>query len=132
MSVNPKNPPQRRALLVVADPAMRQLCRQTLGEAGFAVAIGLDRGTAAVTTAREERPDIIILSQQLNDVPASEAVKWLRSNPNLAATPIIILGGKAEAAHDHIVVLPRPVSAALLRDALDDIRDNQQPNDQVA
>jgi DNA-binding response OmpR family regulator len=132
MNANPNNFPRRRALLVVADPAMRQLCRETLGNAGFAVAIGLDSGTAAVTTAREERPDIIILSQQLNDVPASEAVKWLRSNANLATTPIVILGGKAETVHDRIVVLPRPITAAQLRDALADIRDGEQPNDQVA
>lgn len=132
MNVNPNNSSQLRALLVVTDPAMRQLCRETLRDAGFAVAIGLDRGTAAVMTAREERPDIIILSQQLNDVPASEAVKWLRSNPNLAATPIVVLGGKAEAAHEGIVSLPRPVTAAQLRVALTEIRENRQPNHRVA
>lgn len=103
---------------------MRQRCRVTLGIAGFVVANDVESGAAAVTTAREQRPQVIILSQQLSDVPADEAVKWLRSNRDLATTPIIILGGKAEAdeaaARDHIIIVPRPVTAAHIRFALDE------------
>lgn len=124
MIASPDNHQPRRALLVVADPVMRQRCRATLGNAGFAVANDIESGAAAVTTAREQRPEVIILSQQLSDVPADEAVKWLRSNRDLATTPIIILGGKAEAndgvGRDHIIIVPRPVTAAHIRFALNE------------
>jgi CheY-like chemotaxis protein len=112
----------RRALLVVADPAMRQLCRETLDSAGFVVANGIESGAAAVTVAREQRPEVIFLSQQLSDVPALEAVKWLRSNADLATTPIIILGGNAAsdqpANRRQITVLSRPITTARIRHAL--------------
>jgi len=118
----PNNPPPRRALLVVADPVMRRLCWETLDSAGFVVANGIDSGAAAVTAAREQRPEVIFLSQQLSDVPALEAAKWLRSNADLAATPIIILGGNAAsdrpANRRQITILSRPITAAHIRDAL--------------
>jgi len=116
----PKLP--RRALLVIADPVMRRLCCETLDSVGFAVTNGIDSGAAAVTAAREQRPEVIFLSQQLSDVPALEAAKWLRSNTDLAATPIIILGGNADAAglgnRREITVLSRPITTAHIRDAL--------------
>lgn len=132
---SPHHPP-RRALLVVADPVMRQRCRATLGSAGFAVANDVASGTAAVATAREQLPEIIILSQQLSDVPADEAVRWLRSNRDLASTPIIILGGKADAeemaAGQHVIIVPRPVTAALIRHALDEALPGEPPARQAA
>lgn len=116
------NQPRRRALLVIADPVMRQLCCKTLDSAGFAVSNGIHSGAAAVTAAREQRPEVIFLGQQLSDVPAFEAVKWLRSNADLATTPIIILGGNVESGRPtnrrQITVLPRPITAAHIRDAL--------------
>jgi DNA-binding response OmpR family regulator len=122
MTATSNNPAPRRALLVVADGAMHRLCRQMLSDAGWAVINGIESGAAAVTAAREQRPEVIFLSQQLNDVPALEAVKWLRSNTELATTPIIILGGNVSFDHSpsrhQITVLPRPVTAAHIRYAL--------------
>lgn len=122
MIANSNDQPPRRALLVVADPVMRQLCRETLGGAGFVVTNGIHSGAAAVTTAREQRPDVIFLSQQLSDVPALEVVKWLRSNADLAIIPIVVLGGDTAsdrpANRRQITVLPRPITAAHIRYAL--------------
>jgi CheY-like chemotaxis protein len=119
----------RRALLVVADAGTRQLCNKTLGEAGFAVANGIESGIAAVAAARAQRPDIILLSQQLSDVPAPEAVKWLRANPDIATTPIIILGGKGESTgfgnRERITTLSRPITAAHIRSALVEVLASQ-------
>lgn len=132
MNVTDDIPHSRRALLVVTDPAIRQLCGETLAAAGFAISNGLESGAAAVVSARDQSPDIILLSQQLNDVPASEAVKWLRSNPALAATPIVILGGKPNATHDGLTVLPRPITGVQLRQAIDRIVPEEDRNHRVA
>ncbi|HKT19288.1 MAG TPA: response regulator [Stellaceae bacterium] len=117
---NSKSGP-RCALVVVTDPAMRQLCSEILGRADFRVTNGIESGAVAIVRTREQRPDIILLSQQLSDVPAREAVKWLRSNRESATTPIIILGGETgseTAPGGKTVVLPRPITAARLHDAL--------------
>ena len=119
---SPPNDQPRRALLVVADPVIRRICREALDSAGFVAANGIESGAAALTIAREERPEVIFLSEQLSDVSAIEAVKWLRSNTDLTSTPIIILGGKAGSdrfANLHqITLLSRPFTAAHIHRAL--------------
>jgi DNA-binding response OmpR family regulator len=121
-------------LLAVVDPVIRRVCREALDSAGFAVASGIESGAAAMTAAREQHPQIIVLSQQLSDVPALETVKWLRSNTESAATPIIILGGNADAktARDRVTVLPRPITAAQLHYALVEALANRAPTQQVS
>jgi DNA-binding response OmpR family regulator len=115
------NANSRHALLVVADEAMRRLCSETLAETGFAVADSIGNGAAAVASARERLPDVILLSQQLNDVPAIEAVRWMRAIAGLTATPVIILGGNAAAAPDSVTVLSRSVTATQLRKTLAEV-----------
>jgi len=115
---------RRRALLVASDPVIRKVCCETLSNANFTVRDGTDSGAGAMSLATREHPDVILLSQQLSDVPASEAVKWFRSNQKLKSTPIIILGTRAEddekPAEGRTVLLPRPVTATRLKQALHD------------
>jgi len=116
-------PWRRRALLVAPDPMTRKICCETLSSANFMVLSPAASGAGAVALATREHPDVILLSQQLSDVPASEAVKWFRSNKELASTPIIILGTRAEddAFTDAwTIMLPRPVTPTRLRQALGD------------
>jgi hypothetical protein len=40
---------------------------------------------AALMSAREVRPDLIVIDQQLRDV-SGQKIGWLRSNPTLRAT----------------------------------------------
>jgi CheY-like chemotaxis protein len=75
-------------------------------------------GIAAVVAARESPPDLALVDVQLRDVPGREAIGWLRSNPALQSTPIIVLTTNAE---DDVVLarpyasLPKPVSPAAIR-----------------
>ena len=112
-------PPVRRALVVEADPATQQVCRAALESSGFIVGM-VDSGIGAVVAAREELPDLILIDLQLRDVPGREAIGWLRSNPALRSTPIIVLTANAgddaelaEARPDASV--RRPVSLAAMR-----------------
>ena len=125
MAADSNNEPRPLALIVVVDPVMQQICRETLGGAGFVVIDNVESGAAAVVRAREQHTSIILLSQQLSDVPAPEAVKWLRSNRESANTPIIILGGKPDGAKNttQVTVLPRPITAGQLQQALADAFD---------
>lgn len=117
-------PWRKRALLVAPDPATRRICCDALASANFTVENGLDTGAGAVAAATRDHPDVILLGQQLSDVPASEAVKWFRSNKELASTPIIILAMRVEdevLADGRTTVLLRPITAARLTQALKDV-----------
>ena len=108
------------ALLVVTDSTLREYCRDLLFGAGLTVAEGIESGAAAVVVSRDLSPDLIVLSRQLGDVAAPEAVTWLRSNPQSATTPIIVIGrkGNTKIAEGFVTMLPRAFSAVQFREAL--------------
>ena len=111
--------PLWRALVVGADPVTLRFCRDALKCSGFAVD-AVDSGIAAVVAAREDLPDLIFVDVQLRDVPGREAIRWLRSNPALQSTPIIVLTTNAEDDAAPGLARPdpsllKPVSLAALR-----------------
>ena len=87
MSMNPR----LKILAVDDDPAVRRLLGQFLGqqyELTFAVdAIG------AVSAARRERPDLVLLDFSLPAGNGSVVVERLRQMPDLASTPIVMISG---------------------------------------
>ena len=95
--VAPNPPVGRRALVVDTRPTTRRLCRETLEGAGFTVTEA-DSGVAAITSARDQPPDIILLGRQLRDASGREVMDWLRSSPASRSTPIVLLGTRAEDA----------------------------------
>ena len=113
LPATPSKPSPRRALVVEADPVTLQLCRDVLESSGFVVD-AVDSGIGAVVAAREGLPDLILMDLQLRDVPGGEAIGWLRSNPALRSTPIVVL--TANAGDDAILATTRP--AASLRKPL--------------
>lgn len=110
---DPKAAAPPRALLVIAEPSSNWLCREVLEALGFSVE-AVDSGIGAVIAVRKRTPQVILLDSQLRDVPAREAVGWLRSNRNLGATPIVILVGANEEEH----LLPALCPGAILRKPL--------------
>src|SRR5262249_12643433 len=110
---NAKPAAPRRALLVVAEPSSNRLCQEVLEALGFSVE-AVDSGIGAVIAVRERTPQVVLLDSQLRDVPAREAVRWLRSNRNLGATPIVILAG----ANEEERLMPALRPGAILRKPL--------------
>ncbi len=115
-------PVRRNALVVETEPATLQLCREVLEHFGFEVDT-VDSGIAAVIVTRERLPDLILINLQLRDVPGQEAIEWLRSNPVLRSTPIIVLASSAEddvglATIQPGTLLRKPVSAIAIQSAI--------------
>ena len=110
------------SVLAEADTTLRKQCADALMQAGFAVE-ARDSGIEAVVAARELQPDLIVLGSQLRDVPAREALEWLKANAALRETPILILGATPidEAMLDggqRVDVLPRPITALKIQRAI--------------
>jgi two-component system phosphate regulon response regulator PhoB len=114
--------PRRRALVVAADTLTQRMCRTALETSGLAV-YGVDSGMAALMSAREFPPSLIVVDQQLRDVSGNEAIGWLRANSALRTTPIIALttnagGDDTVAAAAPAAALRKPLSPLAIRRAI--------------
>ena len=112
----------RHALIVESESGARTLCRSALREAGFSVK-AVDTGVAGIATARDLKPDVIVVDFQLRDVSGAEFLKWLLSNPALRRVPIIAIGagtGEQHSPEEGQVVawLRTPLSQISLRRAI--------------
>jgi DNA-binding response OmpR family regulator len=112
----------RRALVVEAEPTALRLCRDVLESSGFVVSV-VDTGVAAVVAARERLPDLILMDLQLRDAPGREVIGWLRANPALRSTPIIVLNTNAEDEAELAAIRPgallrKPLSVVTIRHAI--------------
>jgi len=111
----------KRALLVEPNMDTQNMCRNILERSGFLVDAVIS-GLQAVVCARTHQPDLILVDQQLPDGPCGQAIEWLRSNPALRSTPIVVLNGSAGHASlpetSPVAVIPRPLSTQSLERAI--------------
>jgi two-component system, cell cycle response regulator DivK len=78
-----------KTILVVEDQEdNRQILRDLLGSAGFRMIEAHD-GAQALTVARSERPDLILMDIQLPVVDGYEATRSIKRDPELKQIPVI-------------------------------------------
>ena len=86
----------RPTLLIVDDhPGFRSLARKLLEAGGFEVIGEAANGHAAVATARELRPDVVLLDIQLPDIDGFEVTARLADG---GAGPVVVLTSTRERA----------------------------------
>ena len=78
----------KRILVVEDQEDNRQILRDLLGSAGYAMSEAGD-GEAGVVAAKTERPDLILMDIQLPIIDGYEATRRIKSNPDLRHIPII-------------------------------------------
>src|SRR2546428_11754130 len=84
-----------RTILVVDDePKIVQSARDYLQRAGFSVVSASD-GTAALSTARAAKPDLIVLDLKLPGMDGLDVARELRKTNNV---PIIMLTARVDEA----------------------------------
>jgi len=80
---------QPSAILVVdANPLSRQLTCDLLRRAGHRVSWVAD-GLAALATVRRDRPDALVIDNNLPGLSGIELVRWLRALPETAGIPVL-------------------------------------------
>jgi len=78
-----------KTILVVEDQEdNRQILRDLLGNAGFRMIEAHD-GAQALTVARSQRPDLILMDIQLPLIDGYEATRSIKRDPELKDIPII-------------------------------------------
>ena len=113
---------RKRALVVEATASSLRLCRDILQGSGFIIEC-THSGIEALTSARDDYPDLVVMDLQLPDVPGCEFIAWIRSIAALRSTPIIVLAGST-GDHPELAklgpntLLRRPVSALAIHRAI--------------
>jgi DNA-binding response OmpR family regulator len=93
-----------KKIAVIEDDAdLYSLLQYNLDKEGFTV-VGSKTGKGALQLCRRERPDLIVLDIMLPDSDGLDICKGIRSNSELAHTPLIFLTARASEA-DRIVGL---------------------------
>lgn len=90
-------------VLVVDDsPTIRAVLGKMLGQDGYTVLKAPD-GETAITMARSEKPDLIFLDIVLPGMSGFEVLRTLRRDPQLKATPIVMISGNMQATEQFYV-----------------------------
>ncbi len=88
--------PRRKIVIVDDDVLIRETVRLALDHAGYyVIAVGEPERAVAVVTA--EKPDLVIMDLYMPGSDGRELIRALKSNPETAATPVILFSGSDEA-----------------------------------
>jgi CheY-like chemotaxis protein len=115
--------PQRCVLLVEDDRSVRRYLEVTLQRAGYKV-ISAEDGLEGLKFALNSKVDVVLTDAVMPQMNGRELARFLRSNPNLAKLPIILLTGqdndRASKADKNLIdaFLYKPVKAEELRKCL--------------
>jgi len=83
-------------VLIVDDESdLAQLIDFNLKSAGFSTHVA-STGAAALTAAREQRPELVLLDLMLPDMPGTEVCRHLRADPLTRDVLIVMLTAKGE------------------------------------
>jgi DNA-binding response OmpR family regulator len=93
----------KRILLIEDDADLYALLKYNLEKEGYALT-GLQTGRGALELCRQTRPDLILLDIMLPDSDGLDICKGIRSDSDLAGTPVIFLTARASET-DRIVGL---------------------------
>lgn len=89
------NPVAKKVLVVEDERDILELVKLYLEKEGFRT-ITATTGPEALSRTAEEKPDLLILDLMLPEIDGLEVCKRLRSSPDTALLPIIMLTAKAE------------------------------------
>ncbi|HEY4003283.1 MAG TPA: HD domain-containing phosphohydrolase [Candidatus Xenobia bacterium] len=82
----------KRILLADDEPLIRHLARKTLAVLNFQI-LEASNGNEALTLAREQHPDLIVLDVRMPGKSGIEVCRTLRQESATRSTPIILLAG---------------------------------------
>jgi DNA-binding response OmpR family regulator len=105
-------------LLLVSDPVVRSILKETLEREGYTVLASGDLGQA-VDWLKECTPDLLITRTYVESLPGHEAAMYLRTK--CLGMRVLMLGGLLDderlqyrAAQQGFEVFPKPYTAAAL------------------
>lgn len=112
---------KKRILIVDNDPASTRMVRLTLEKSDAFQTLELNNPLKALSTARQFRPDLMLLDVEMPEMDGGEVARLFRASPDFHALPIVFMtslvtdgevppGMFADGSH----VLAKPVTMAKL------------------
>ena len=89
------SPASKKILIVEDERDILQLVKLYLEKEGFRT-LSASTGTEGLRQVKQEKPDLVVLDLMLPEIDGLEICKRLRSAPETAMLPIIMLTAKAE------------------------------------
>jgi two-component system, OmpR family, alkaline phosphatase synthesis response regulator PhoP len=89
------SPASKRILIVEDEQDILQLIKLYVEKEGFRTVVATT-GTEGLRQAKQEKPDLVILDLMLPEIDGLEVCRRLRSAPETAMLPIVMLTAKAE------------------------------------
>jgi CheY-like chemotaxis protein len=83
-----------KVLVVDDDPGIVSLLQRIISKKGYETFVAYD-GREGLDLAQKHRPDLILTDIKMPDLGGEELTHLLRSDPELADIPIVILSGTA-------------------------------------
>jgi len=122
-SLPPKSGRQTCVLLAEDDRALRRFLEVLLERAGYQV-VSVSDGLEAMKAAVSQQIDVVVTDSMMPNLNGNEFCRFLRSNPNLAHLPIIVLSAleRKEANHNleqADAFLSKPVSGENLIECIE-------------
>lgn len=115
--------------LVVDDfSTMRQLVRSFLNDLGYREVVEADSGDRALPILKKGQIDFLVTDWNMPGMPGLELLKAVRSDPNLANLPVLLV--TAEAKREQIVeaaqagvngYVVKPFTAQVLKEKIEKI-----------
>ncbi len=126
----------QRILVVDDDREIVRMVRTYLEQAGFQVFTAY-AGATAMHSIRHDQPDLVVLDVMLPDQDGWQITRLVRSDPHLAALPIILLTARIEDT-DKIVglelgaddFLQKPVNPVILKARINSSLEKKRLRDQ--
>ena len=84
-----------KILIAEDEPDIRSLVAFTLKFAGHTV-VDVSNGADAVTTAKAEQPDLILMDVRMPRMTGYEACEQIKGNPLTQAIPVVFLSAKGQ------------------------------------
>lgn len=122
---------QKSVMIIEDEPDAAELFAEMMRLNGHRV-LKTYSSTPAMTLLAQEKPDVIILDIMMPDVSGMEVLRYLRTQPDLAAIPVVIVSAKATPADitaglaaGASIYLTKPVSYSDLKNAVDGLLNPQ-------
>ena len=84
-----------RLLYIEDNPVNALIVRELVAQRGQLTLDEADDGASGIHSARQHRPDLILVDMQLPDIDGLEVLRRLRTDPSTAAIPCIALSANA-------------------------------------
>jgi len=122
---------QKTVIVVEDEPDAAELFAEMMRVTGFRV-FKTYSSTPAISLIAKEQPDVVILDIMMPDVSGLEVLKFMRRNPKLKNTPVIVVSARSMPSDIRegleagaTIYLTKPVGYLDLKKSVDQVMQEQ-------